>query len=137
MKTVMCPLCNAALHIAFKMEKVDGWKKCNHCNQPVYVSVDSDGNSSTVSLRDLIDEVIKGKPGVEMLQYLLKQDENAMQDILFTAGKIVEKDVKFLEEVKVLDKTIRGYSIKPGLRPYVEEQLAPHMEKPDLFKDFV
>ena len=139
MKTVLCPLCEAPLHIVFKMDKIEGWKKCNACHQPVYMTVTSDGDSSTVSLKELIDNIVKTKPGVEMLKYLLKQDGNAMQDIVFTAGGVVKKDVEFLTEMHVLEKTIRGYSIKEGLKPFIEEQVQPYLEKEkaDIFRDFI
>jgi len=137
MKTVFCPLCNAALHIAFKMQKAEGWKRCNSCNQPVYLSVDADGNASRISLKELIDGIVKTKPGIEMLEYMLKQNENAMQDITFTAGGIVRKDVEFLTEVHVFEKTIRGYSVKEALKPHIAEQLAPYIKKPDIFKEMV
>ena len=139
MKTVFCPLCKGPLHLVFKREGAEGWKKCNACGQPVYVSVNKDGDASTAALKELIDGIVKTKPGVEMLKYLLEHDENAMQDIVFTAGGVVKKEVEFLEQMHVLEKTIRGYSIKQGLKPFIEEQVQPYLEKDkaNIFRDFV
>ena len=120
MKTAFCPLCSAGMAVALRDEKKKGWKLCPNCKQPSYVEV-SDKVQHAVSLKETIKGIMKKPAGKELINYLLKHDENSMDDMLFNSSKGLQGDIGFMTDLAILQKSIRGYSLNPELRSFVEE----------------
>lgn len=106
-----------------------GWRRCGKCGIPSYVAVPHGGSPSAASLKELVAKVGSHKPGLDALRFLLEHDEAFIDDLLFVAGKPAYADVEFLESLHVLDRKLKTYSIKPALRPYVEELVAPILRR--------
>ena len=133
MKTVNCPLCNAPLKLVLSHENFYGWKECGSCGQPSYLAVNRDGDVAVASLRGMIEKVTSKRQGVDMLELLLRKDVVSRDDILFQAGKIVETDLEFLSSMHVLEQQGVNYAIKMNLKPFIQEQVQPLLQKPGIF----
>ena len=125
MRTVFCPDCKAPLKMVGAGEAFFGWKLCNACSKPSYIAIPMDGDPSAATLRGLVEKVSSHKPGLDALRFLVEHDEAFIDDLLFVAGRAAYADIILLEEMHVLDRKLKTYSLRPQLKPYVEDMVAP------------
>ncbi len=138
MITLFCPECGAALKVIYKMETFNDWKFCQKCNEPSFVMVREDGKAMTRSLKQMIAQS-PAKPNlVKALEFLIKNGQSHIEDIIFVAGKPAEAEILKLHSMKVLDKFGYAYSIKNSLENAVEKDIEPYIERPkDMLEEFL
>jgi ribosomal protein S27AE len=138
MKTVFCPDCGAALKILYKQESFSDWKFCQKCGEPSYVMADELDRILVKSLKQIIAESPSKQNLVKALEFLLKNGQCHIEDIVFVAGKASEKEIIKLYDMKALDKFGYAYSIKNVLENAVEKDIMPYLEKPkDMLEEFI
>ena len=120
MKTAFCPLCGAGIAVALRDESKKGWKMCPSCSEPSYVEV-SEQKQHAIALKDTIKDIMRKPAGKNLIAYLLKNDENVMDDLLFNSSKGLQGDIEFLESIRALNKSVRGYSLNPELKSFLEK----------------
>jgi hypothetical protein len=138
MKTVFCPNCKAALKVIYRQETFNDWKFCQKCNEPSFILAYEDGRTSVMSLK----QVIEGSPAksnlVKALEFILKNGQSHLEDIVFVAGKPAEAEILKLHSMKALDKFGFAYSIKNSLENAVEKDIQPYLERPrDMLEEFL
>jgi len=138
MITLFCPECGAALKVLYKMESFNDWKFCQKCNEPSYIRASEDGRAVVKSLKQTIAESPAKQNLVKALEFLLKNGQCHIEDIVFVAGKPAEAEILRLHAMKVLDKFGYAYSIRNLLENAVEKDIEPYMEKPkDMLEEFL
>ena len=138
MITLFCPECGAALKVIYKMETFNDWKFCQKCGEPSYILVYEDGRAGVKSLKQVIDESPAKKNLVTALEFLIKNGQSHIEDIVFVAGKPAEAEILKLHSMKVLDKFGYAYSIKNSLENAVEKDIEPYIERPkDMLEEFL
>ena len=137
MKTVFCPECGAALKVIYKTEAFNDWKFCQKCNEPSYILAHEDGRVFVKSLKQTISESPAKKNLVKALEFMLKNGQSHIEDIVFVAGKAAEAEIHKLHSMKVMDKFGYAYGIKNSLENAVERDIEPYLEKPsDMLEEF-
>ena len=138
MKTVFCPECGAALKIIYKQEAFNDWKFCQKCNEPSFIIAYEDGRVMAKSLKQVIAESPAKRNLVKALEFLLKNGQSHIEDIVFVAGKAAEAEIYRLQSMKALDKFGYAYGIKNFLENAVEKDIEPYLERPkDLLEEFI
>ena len=83
------------------------------------------GQAPVLRQGGLVEKVSSHKPGLDALRFLVEHDEAFIDDLLFVAGRAAYADIILLEEMHVLDRKLKTYSLRPQLKPYVEDMVAP------------
>ena len=120
MNTVFCPECKAPLKVIYRMDTFNDWKFCQKCGEPSYILAYEDGRASANSLKRIIAESPARDHLVKALEFLLKNGQCHIEDLVFVAGKKAESEILKLHSLKVLDKFGYAYSIKNHLENAVE-----------------
>jgi len=138
MITLFCPECGAALKVIYKMESFSDWKFCQKCNEPSYIRVSEDGRAVVKSLKQVIAESPAKQNLVKALEFLLKNGQCHIEDLVFVAGKSAESEILKLHSMKALDKFGFAYGIRNFLENAVEKDIEPYLERPkDMLEEFL
>jgi hypothetical protein len=138
MNTVFCPECGAALKVIYRQESFSDWKFCQKCGEPSYIAASSEGKSAVMSLKKFIAQSHAKINLIKALEFLLKNGQSHIEDIVFVAGKPAEAEIMKLYSMKALDKFGYAYSIKNSLENAVEKNIQPYQERPrDMLEEFI
>ncbi len=138
MITLFCPECGAALKVIYKMEGFTDWKFCQKCGEPSYIRASEDGRAVVKSLKQVIAESPAKMNLVKALEFLLKNGQCHIEDLVFVAGKPAESEIIKLHAMKVLDKFGFAYGIRNFLENAVEKDIEPYIERPkDMLEEFL
>jgi len=138
MKTIFCSECNAPIKTIFKQESFSDWKFCQKCGEASYILAYEDGRTAAMSLKKFVAQSSAKQNLVKALEFMLKNGQSHLEDIVFVAGKPAEAEILKLYSMKALDKFGYAYSIKNSLEGAVEKTIEPYLERPrDMLEEFL